>query len=190
MALYAITMYRKSERNHPNKISLYWTIGCAIMSFVGAGFLGFAHTLPQVNMYTHGTLVTAMHGHLAFWGAYAMMVLAIISYALPLMTGRKLWNSMTGLIAFWTANIGMVSMTVAFGVAGVAQVYLERRLGLDFLIVQKELEVHFIGLLLAATLFSIGIILYIYEFIKYGMPTNETLIAENSKDDLAYFTKM
>jgi nitric oxide reductase subunit B len=44
------------------------------MSFVGAGFLGFAHTLPQVNMYTHGTLVTAMHGHMAFWGAYAMLV--------------------------------------------------------------------------------------------------------------------
>jgi nitric oxide reductase large subunit len=40
--------------------------------------------LPQVNLYTHGTLVTAMHGHLAFWGAYAMIVLAIISYCLPL----------------------------------------------------------------------------------------------------------
>jgi nitric oxide reductase subunit B len=62
------------------------------MSFVGAGFLGFAHTLPQVNMYTHGTLVTAMHGHMAFWGAYAMLVLAIIAYALPLMTGRKLYE--------------------------------------------------------------------------------------------------
>jgi nitric oxide reductase subunit B len=189
MALYAIAMYRKSERNHPNKISLYWTIGCAIMSFVGAGFLGFAHTLPQVNMYTHGTLVTAMHGHLAFWGAYAMMVLAIISYALPLMTGRKLWNSMTGMIAFWSANIGMTAMTVAFGIAGVAQVYLERRMGLDFLVVQKEIEVHFVGLLMAATLFAIGIILYIYEFIKYGLPTNETLIAESSSDDLAYFSK-
>ena len=55
-------MYRKSGRVHPNKISLYWTIGCAIMSFVGAGFLGFAHTLPQVNKWTHGTLITAMHG--------------------------------------------------------------------------------------------------------------------------------
>jgi nitric oxide reductase NorD protein len=30
-----------------------------------------------------------MHGHLAFWGAYAMIVLAIISYSMPLMTGRK-----------------------------------------------------------------------------------------------------
>jgi nitric oxide reductase subunit B len=42
-----------------------------------------------VNLYTHGTLVTAMHGHMAFWGAYAMLVLAMIAYALPLLTGRK-----------------------------------------------------------------------------------------------------
>ena len=70
-----------------------WTVGCAVMSFVGAGFLGFAHTLPQVNLYTHGTLVTAMHGHLAFWGAYAMIVLAMIAYAMPQMTGRKLCDT-------------------------------------------------------------------------------------------------
>ncbi|MCB1158090.1 MAG: cbb3-type cytochrome c oxidase subunit I [Leptospiraceae bacterium] len=189
MALFAINMYRKSERTHPNKISLYWTIGCAIMSFVGAGFLGFAHTLPQVNLYTHGTLVTAMHGHMAFWGAYAMMVLAIISYAMPLLTGRKLWNNMSGLLAFWISNIGMLGMTGAFAVAGIAQVYLERILGLDFLAVQKEVEVHFVGLLLAASLFTIGIILYIYNFIKFGFPNDETLIPENSQDDLAYFSK-
>jgi nitric oxide reductase subunit B len=99
MALFAIVMYRRSGREHPNKIALMWTIGCAIMSFVGAGFLGFAHTLPNVNMWTHGTLVTAMHGHLAFWGAYAMIVLAIISYAMPLITGRKNYNSMYGTLS-------------------------------------------------------------------------------------------
>ncbi|HNH07390.1 MAG TPA: cbb3-type cytochrome c oxidase subunit I, partial [Leptospiraceae bacterium] len=173
MAVFAVTMYRRSGRNHPNKISLYWTVGCAIMSFVGAGFLGFAHTLPQVNLWTHGTLVTAMHGHLAFWGAYAMIVLGIIAYAMPRMTGRKLWNSPSGIFAFWLSNIGMIGMTGAFAVAGIAQVYLERKMGLDFLTVQKEIEVHFLGLVLAASLFTLGIILYIYNFIKYGLPNDE-----------------
>jgi nitric oxide reductase subunit B len=174
-------MYRRAGRSHPNKVALYWTIGCAIMSFVGAGFLGFAHTLPQVNLYTHGTLVTAMHGHLAFWGAYAMIVLAVISYAQPLMTGRKLWNNMTGLLAFWTSNIGMTSMTGAFAVAGIAQVYLERRLGMDFLAVQEEIEIHFVGLILAASLFSVGIILYIYNFIKFGLPSDEMIGVSDEK---------
>lgn len=173
MALFGLFMYRKSERNHPNVIAMLWTIGSAVMSFVGAGFLGFAHTLPQVNLWTHGTLVTAMHGHLAFWGAYAMIVFAIMTYALPLMTGRKLWNNKMGLYAFWLSNLGMVAMTGAFAVAGIAQVYLERRLGLDFLAVQKEIEPHFLGLVLAATLFSVGIIMYIINFYNFGLPKNE-----------------
>jgi len=77
MALFAINMYRRGEKKHPNKIALSWTLGTAIMSFVGAGLLGIAHTIPGVNMYTHGTLVTAMHGHLAFWGAYGATKAAV-----------------------------------------------------------------------------------------------------------------
>ena len=174
MAIYAIIMYRKGGRQHANKTALLWTVGCAVMSFVGAGFLGFAHTLPSVNMYTHGTLVTAMHGHLAFWGAYAMIVLAVITYAMPIMTGRRLHDSLANVFAYWTSNIGMIAMTLAFAVAGIAQVYLERRMGLDFLTVQKEIEVHFLGLVLAATLFTVGIIAFIYNFIRFGLPNSNS----------------
>lgn len=173
MAIYAIAMAKKGGRQHPNRLALTWTIGCAVMSFVGAGFLGFAHTLPQVNIYTHGTLVTAMHGHLAFWGAYAMLIFAIIAYAMPNLTGRKLYDSGWSTFAFWTSNIGMTAMTVAFGIAGVAQVYLERKMGMDFLLVQKEIEVHFLGLVMAATLFSAGIFAFIWIFIKYGFPKGQ-----------------
>lgn len=173
MAIYAIAMAKKGGRQHPNRLALTWSIGCAVMSFVGAGFLGFAHTLPQVNIYTHGTLVTAMHGHLAFWGAYAMLIFAIIAYAMPNLTGRKLYDSGWSIFAFWTSNIGMTAMTVAFGIAGVAQVYLERKMGMDFLLVQKEIEVHFLGLVMAATLFSLGIFAFIWIFIKYGLPKGQ-----------------
>lgn len=179
MALFAIAMYRKGEKKHPNKIALSWTLGTAIVSFVGAGLLGLAHTLPAVNMYTHGTLVTAMHGHLAFWGAYGMIVLAIISYTMPNMTGRKLYDSNIGVLAFWLSNIGMLGMTVAFGVAGVAQVYLERKMGLDFGDVQKEIQVHFLILIICATMFTTGIALFIYEFMRYGKPTDEALQPTN-----------
>ncbi len=175
MAGYAIVMMRKGGRNHPNKNALAWTIGCAVMSFVGAGFLGFAHTIPQVNIWTHGTLVTAMHGHLAFWGAYAMLVLAIMTYALPHLTGRNRHDSPLAVYAFWASNIGMVSMTLAFAVAGVAQVYLERRMGLDFMDVQREIAVHFVGVVLAACLFASGIIAFIADFILYGKPIGEVL---------------
>ncbi|MCT4629977.1 cbb3-type cytochrome c oxidase subunit I [Winogradskyella sp.] len=176
MALFAVNMYRKGEKKHPNKLALYWTIGAAIVSFVGAGLLGFAHTLPQTNIYTHGTLVTAMHGHLAFWGAYGMIVLAIISYALPNLTGRKLYQSARGRAAYWLSNIGMIGMTVAFGVAGVAQVYLERKFKMDFMEVQTEISIHFVVLILCAVMFATGIVLYIVDFYKHGKPTDEALV--------------
>ncbi|SNZ01481.1 cbb3-type cytochrome c oxidase subunit I [Flagellimonas pacifica] len=175
MALFAVNMYRKGEKRHPNKLALFWTLGAAIVSFLGAGLLGFAHTLPQTNLYTHGTLVTAMHGHLAFWGAYAMIVLAIISYSMPNMTGRKLYLSARGRAAFWLSNIGMIGMTVAFGVAGVAQVYLERKFKMEFMQVQNEISIHFVVLLLCASVLTFGIILYIVDFIKHGRPTDQAL---------------
>jgi nitric oxide reductase subunit B len=183
MAIYALALARRGSRRHPNQNALLWTVGCAIMSFVGAGFLGFAHTLPQVNVWTHGTLVTAMHGHLAFWGAYGMLVFAIIAYAMPTLTGRKLYRHWLASYAFWASNIGMVSMTLALAVAGISQVVLERRAGMDFLAVQEELHAHFLGMILAGLLFLSGILAYVYIFVRYGLPNLEALGASPYADD-------
>ena len=104
-----------------------------------------------------------------------MIVLAIMAYAMPLLTGRKLWDTALAGWAFWTSNIGMIGMTGAFAVAGITQVNLERRMGLDFLAVQHEIEMHFVGLLLAASLFTIGIVLFIWNFLRHGLPSNEAI---------------
>jgi len=168
MAIYVVAMARRGGREHPNRIALWWSVGCGIMSFVGAGMLGFAHTLPSVNIWTHGTLVTAMHAHLAFWGAYAMLIFAMMCYTLPEMTGRKLYDTWIAEWGFWLSNIGMVCMTGAFAVAGVAQVYLERKLGMDFMVVQEAVQVHFGALVLAACLFTLGITLFTWNFFQYG----------------------
>ncbi|MFO1459993.1 MAG: cbb3-type cytochrome c oxidase subunit I [Verrucomicrobiota bacterium] len=185
MAVFAIAMSRKGGRQHPNRIALTWSLGCAVMSFVGAGFLGMAHTLPSINRFTHGTLITAMHGHMAFWGAYAMIVLAMIAYALPLLTGRRLWDTPAANWAFWTSNIGMTGMTGALAVAGITQVNLERRIGLDFMAVQHEIEMHFVGFLLAAALFTVGIALFIYTFWRHGLPSPEAMAPGSAADALA-----
>src|SRR4029453_529349 len=69
MAMYAYYAIRRSGLAHPNRMALHWTIGSAIFSALGAGLLGLAHTWPAVNKWTHGTLITPMHGHMAFFGA-------------------------------------------------------------------------------------------------------------------------
>lgn len=170
ITIYTIIIVRNKTLDHPNKMALLWTVGCSIMAFLGAGFLGFAHTLPSVNIYTHGTLITAMHGHLAFWGAYAMIVLSIISYTLPIMTERKVYTYKTSKYAFWACNIGMLCMVMSFALAGIVQVYLERLLDLDFFVVRDELKVYFGCLICSASIFATGIISFIYAFISAGLP--------------------
>lgn len=177
VTIYAFTLVNNRTRNHPNSVATTWVLGCSVMAFIGAGFLGFTHTLPQINLYTHGTLITAMHGHLAFWGAYAMLVLAVIAYTLPIMTGKPIYNSNIFKYSFWASNVGMVCMVLSFACAGITQVYLERKIGLDFFLVRDELVIYFYCLIFSAIIFASGIFSYIYVFIKAGLP-NAKLLGE------------
>jgi nitric oxide reductase subunit B len=169
MAMYAYSAIRRSGLAHPNTLALHWTIGSALFTLFGAGLLGLAHTWPSVNKWTHGTLITAMHGHAAFYGAYAMIVMAMISYALPAMApGRHEAGTKMGYWSFWLQIAGMFGMTLSFATAGIGQVYLERILGLGYLDAQLKIQVHFLMLIATASLFAIGVILFIVDFFRYA----------------------
>ncbi|HEY9396721.1 MAG TPA: cbb3-type cytochrome c oxidase subunit I [Burkholderiales bacterium] len=169
MAMYAYFAMRRSGLQHPNTLALHWTIGSALFTMFGAGLLGLAHTWPSVNQWTHGTLVTAMHGHAAFYGAYAMIVMAMITYALPSLTkNRDVQGSAVGYWAFWLQLAGMFGMTLSFATAGIAQVYLERILGLGFLETQLKIQVHFLMLIATASIFAVGVALFIWDFFRYA----------------------
>lgn len=167
MAMFAYFAMRRSGLSHPNALAVHWTIGSAVFTVFGAGLLGLAHTWPDVNKWTHGTLVTAMHGHGAFYGAYAMIVMAVITYALPSLTNnRQVEGSSIGYWAFWLQIAGMFGMVLSFGTAGIGQVYLERILGLGYLDTQLKLQVHFLMLIATATMFTLGAGLFIWDFFR------------------------
>ena len=169
MAMYAYYAMRRSGLQHPNVLALHWTLGSAVFTLFGAGLLGLAHTFPAINKWTHGTMITAMHGHAAFYGAYAMIILAMISYSLPhLVKDRRVEGSSIGYWAFWLQISGMFGMTLSFATAGIGQVYLERVLGLGYLDTQLKIQIHFVMLVLCAMLFAIGVGLFIYDFFRYA----------------------
>ncbi len=169
MAVYAYSAIRRSGVRHPNGLALHWTVGSAVFTLFGAGLLGLAHTFPDINKWTHGTLITAMHGHAAFYGAYVMIVLAVITYALPSLTvGRKEKGTSIGYWAFWLQLAGMFGMTLSFATAGIGQVYLERVLGIGYLDVQLKIQVHFLMLVATASMFTTGVGLFIYDFFRYA----------------------
>jgi len=110
-----------------NGPAMSWIVLNAFGNFLGAGIWGFFHTLPQVNIYTHGTQFTAAHGHLAFFGAYATILVGMmyigIQYAYGIKVMKATFKSKMGvsLIAF-----GVMGMTIALTIAGYEQVLIER----------------------------------------------------------------
>ena len=172
MTIYAYNTLRRSGLAHPNAMALHWTVGSAVLSTLGAGILGLAHTWPGVNQWTHGTHITTMHGHMAFFGAYAMINLAMISFALPALTGRRDedMQSSLGAVSFWLMVTGMFGMTMALAAAGITQTYLERILGLGYLETQKKIQVHYLMLFATAVIFAAGAATYIWDFVRAGVP--------------------
>ena len=60
--------------------------------------------------------------------------------------GRSEEGSSIGYWSFWLQIGGMFGMTLSFATAGIAQVYLERILGLGYLDAQLKIQVHFVML--------------------------------------------
>lgn len=170
MTIFAFNMVNKRRRNHPNKAAVLWALGTSVMAFLGAGVWGFLHTLAPVNYYTHGTQLTAAHGHMAFYGAYVMIVLAIISYAMPMLRGRKVANSNRSQVwemwSFWLMTCSMVFITLFLTAAGVLQTYLQRYTDdpLPFMVVQDKIELFYWLREGAGAVFLVGLVVYIASF--------------------------
>jgi len=162
MVVFAFYMFWKGSRNHPNKAAMLWTLGCATVAFFGAGVWGFMHTLSFINYYTHGTQVTAAHGHLAFYGAYVMLVLAIVSYAMPQLRRVQPYNQVLNMWAFWITTSAMAFMTFTLTFAGVVQTHLQRVMGMGYMEVQEQITMFYIMRFGAGAVVVIGALLFIY----------------------------
>ena len=173
MTLFAFNMVNRRRREHPNKAATLWALGTGVMAFLGAGVWGFMHTLAPVNYYTHGTQVTAAHGHMAFYGAYVMVVLTIISYAMPLMRGRAA-NSNKAQVAemwgFWLMTVSMVFITLFLTAAGILQVWLQRVADnpMPFMVAQDQITLFYWLRELTGVVFLIGLVVYLWSFFVKG----------------------
>ncbi|MBI4848991.1 MAG: cbb3-type cytochrome c oxidase subunit I [Nitrospirae bacterium] len=153
----------------PNKIGLYLTVAHAIFNFVGAGLWGVIHTLPQVNKWTHGTQLTTAHGHLAFYGAYVLLIVAMIYVTLPSIRGVKEFNQSKGYLAFWWMTISMVFIVITITGAGMVQTYLERLLGLDYVTVKASYNLWFwIFRAIFGVGFLVGVLILVADFFTLG----------------------
>jgi len=128
-SVYDSGAHKFKTANHP---AMAWLIAHTFGNFFGAGVWGFMHTLPQINLYTHGTQWSASHGHLAFFGAYATIVIAVFYIAVQQwrggvwMSGGLAGNGWKWKWALGLLNGGVLGMTMALLIAGYEQSFIER----------------------------------------------------------------
>jgi nitric oxide reductase subunit B len=171
MTVFAFNMVNRRRREHPNKAATLWALGTGVMAFLGAGVWGFLHTLAPVNYYTHGTQITAAHGHMAFYGAYVMVNLTMISYAMPMLRGRtansgpaqtmEMWS-------FWLMTVSIVFITLFLTAAGILQIWLQR-MGtspMSFMDAQEQVKLFYWLREIAGFVFLSGLVLYIWSFFS------------------------
>jgi nitric oxide reductase subunit B len=161
------TMNHVKLRQEAIKNPLTWTIaiGCAVMHMIGAGIWGFMHTLPQINYYTHGSQVTVSHGHLAFFGAYALLNIMVFYYAMPKIKGIEVYDDSRGKVAFWTMTTAMMLMGLSFGIAGVVQSYIERVLGMGYMAAQSYMRLWLGVTFFLGFFFFAGVVIMVWDLL-------------------------
>ena len=174
MVVHAVYDAGTHQMKTTNRPAFFWIMAEAFGNFLGAGVWGFMITLPQINLYAHGTQWTVSHGHFAFWGAYACAVIGVFYLVLQKVRGSAMLDGMAWRWAFALLNIGLVGMVGGLLLSGYAQAFVERALGGStheaFMLGQQSpsfaagMNARFIfGLLFAA-----GYFVLVYDFIRLG----------------------
>jgi nitric oxide reductase subunit B len=176
-AVYDAGRHGFKSNNNP---ALAWFIAHAFGNFFGAGVWGFMQTLPQINLYTHGTQWTASHGHLAFFGAYVTINVAMIYMALQKWRGN-VWMagglSDNGWKWKWSLallHLGVVGMTAALLIAGYEQSFVERAMGGSTWSAYFAAQSHpwFVQAMVWRNVFGFamaaGLVLLVWDFVTIG----------------------
>ena len=160
-----------------NRPAFYWVLAEAFGNFIGAGVWGFMMTLPQINLYSHGTQWTASHGHFAFWGAYGCGVIAIIYLVLQQARKSEDFDSRAWKWSFALLNLGLLGMVGGLLVAGITQAFYERAQGgstLQAFVVASENQWFQSGMyarLIFGLLFAVGYVILVYDLLAIGRRT-------------------
>src|SRR5262249_48428767 len=174
MVIHAVYDAGTHHMKTTNQPAFYWIMAEAFGNFLGAGVWGFMITLPQINLYAHGTQWTVSHGHFAFWGAYGCGVIAVLY--LVLQRTRNVAQVEGGLWkwAFAALNLGLVGMSGALLVAGFVQAFVERAIGgstLQAFITGQESPWFVDGMIarfLLALVFTAGYIVLVWDLLALG----------------------
>jgi len=174
MVVHAIYDAGTHHMKTSNRPAFYWVLAEAFGNFIGAGVWGFMMTLPQINLYSHGTQWTVSHGHFAFWGAYGCGVIAIVYLVLQQTRKATEFGGQSWKWGFGLLNVGLLGMVGGLLVAGIVQAMYERAQGgstLQAFVVASENHWFQSGMyarLVFGALFAVGYAVLVYDLLRIG----------------------
>lgn len=156
LALVGVKVLKSKDRFTGDKLVVKFVGATVFWNIIGAGGIGFLMTFPQTNKYLHGTEMVDAHAHLALFGTYGFLVIALAYYILPQWERMKHLSMAKGHIAFWLLNIGLAFIGGSLIISGILQAYLWRYVGLDFVQVREIIRPYMIGRSVGGAIFAMG----------------------------------
>ncbi|HMM54360.1 MAG TPA: cbb3-type cytochrome c oxidase subunit I [Candidatus Desulfobacillus sp.] len=161
-----------NKRPLENAPAFYFILGSTVLELVGAGILGFVMTFALTNAWSHGTWITAGHGHLALFGTFGMLGIGAAYWAVPAVRKAPDFDQRLGKLGFWFLFTGILGMALSFAFGGMVQAYVIRILGLEWVggDVAPAMGVFKLTLPLFGFLFAAGAAIVIYDLATLGKP--------------------
>ena len=159
-----------NKRPLENTPAFYFLLGSAVLELVGAGILGFVMTFALTNAWSHGTWITAGHGHLALFGTFGMLGIGAAYWAVAAIRNVPDFDQRLGRLGFWLLFIGMLGMAMSFAFGGMAHTFIARVLGLEWAggDVGPAMGIFKLTLPLFGFLFTAGTVTVIYDLTTLG----------------------
>ncbi|MDW7675028.1 MAG: cbb3-type cytochrome c oxidase subunit I, partial [Bacillota bacterium] len=97
---------------------MYLIFNSVFWNLIGAGMFGLVITIPAINAYTHGTLITSAHAHLALFGTFGFLAIAVSYFGILEWVGDKYINKLYSFISILLLNVGLFMMGFSLILAG------------------------------------------------------------------------
>ena len=91
---------------------LYFFISVAFWNLVGAGVFGFLINPPIILYYIQGINTTPIHAHLALFGVYGLLAIALMLFSVRHIFRKDAWSDSLLKWSFWGLNGGICLMAV------------------------------------------------------------------------------
>ncbi len=174
MVVHAIYDAGTHHMKTSNRPAFYWMLAEAFGNFLGGGVFGFMVTLPQINLFAHGTQWTVSHGHFAFWGAYACGVISVCYLALQKLRAQAAVEGRLWILSFGLLNFGLIGMVGSLLISGIVQAFFERAIGgstLDAFVTTQSNPWFMLGMyarLGFGIVFAVGYVALVWDMVTLG----------------------